>query len=113
MTQQAKISYSVGVENIPADCADLMRKVWDQIQPYSALNNVEVALLDVDSDNFDLREALIKLEKFRGALALVDQRAVEVTNILVGLQKALVPQPTEDDVSPEGGLVPSQEAEEG
>lgn len=112
MTQQAKISYSIGVENIPADCADLMRKVWDQIQPYSALNRVEEALEEVDTENFDLREALIKLEKFRGTLALVDQRAIEVTNILAGLQNALAPQPTEDDVNPEGGLIPSQEAEE-
>jgi hypothetical protein len=113
MTQQAKISYSVGVEDIPMDCADLMRKAWEQIQPSTALDAVEGALEEVNTDNFDLREALIKLEKFRATLALVDQRAIEVTNILAGLQNALAPQPTEDNVNPEGGLIPSQETEEG
>lgn len=98
MAQQAKISYSVLVQNIPKECANILDNIVDL--PDEGIDDLVDTLRAVGAENkdFDLRESLFKLERVRNALALVDQRVMEVGQILAGLQDALFPTEAEEEV---------------
>lgn len=117
MSQQAKISYTVSVADIPRECADILEKQFDHSNLESGVHRVAQALNEVDLENFDVREGLVRLEKLRSDLAVLDQRVVEVTSILVGLQNALTPQQEEaqqpEILMPDGDLVGGSAPEEG
>lgn len=85
---QAKISYSVLIKHIPEDCANLFQTIWDQIQLKQDLDNIMSVLNGSSLNEGDLKSVIIKIEKYRNSLALLDQRAIEISNILSGLQEA-------------------------
>lgn len=93
MSQQAKISYTVNVSDIPNEVAEVLSTLFNKTNLMETVEMVCDELYGVTTDNYDARAALVKLEKLRQDLAVLDQRAVEVTNILMGLQEALSPDP--------------------
>ena len=93
MSQQAKISYTVNVSDIPGEVANIMLTLFNKTNLLETVEQVSDELFGVSTDNYDARAALVKLEKLRQDLAVLDQRVVEVSNILMGLQEALSPEP--------------------
>ncbi len=112
MTQQAKISYSVLVQNIPKECANILDNIVDL--PDEDIDDLIDTLRTVGAENkdFDLRESLFKLDKVRNALALVDQRVMEVGQILAGLQDALFPTEVEGETDEDDPRVQGPSADE-
>ena len=93
MSQQAKISYTVNVSDIPGEVANILLTLFNKTNLLETVEQVSDELFGVSTDNYDARAALVKLEKLRQDLAVLDQRVVEVSNILMGLQEALSPEP--------------------
>lgn len=93
MSQQAKISYTVNVSDIPGEVAEILSTLFNKTNLLETVEQVSDELFGVSTDNYDARAALVKLEKLRQDLAVLDQRVVEVSNILMGLQEALSPEP--------------------
>ena len=100
MSQQAKISYTVNVSDIPGEVANIMLTLFNKTNLLETVEQVSDELFGVSTDNYDARAALVKLEKLRQDLAVLDQRVVEVSNILMGLQEALSPDPVPQQEAP-------------
>ena len=100
MSQQAKISYTVNVSDIPGEVANILLTLFNKTNLLETVEQVSDELFGVSTDNYDARAALVKLENLRQDLAVLDQRVVEVSNILMGLQEALSPDPVPQQEAP-------------